>query len=665
MTQNNTEYKIKFPRIKSIKLHDFDLYSDEPHASVQIDKVVSCLIGANGIGKTTFLNSLNFAITGAIPNTKKRYLTDKKYYRENSQSERIADYFNGRISEEFRETAGIEVELAWRDRTIKISRDLFNGSEIRELTVFDNATGKVIETDTDESDLHGQYVREVLSLTGLNAFAQFVFIVHYIWTFGEDRHLLMWDDTALTDALYLAFGENPDIAEQAAKLRADIEKTESNARNRKYAAKQLSDSMEALDKILKKTESVVEQENEGEEETLRARHNQLIVNVAEQKERMTRKQSELQDADLKWADISSSLSEAQIEYQRLFSEHFKHTSAIHHHPILKASISENLCAVCHAPSVAERIQKVLNKGKCPLCLAEIKAPDASSGRDQLKALDTKIAELQITTKSVLNTRSRLSSEFEASKAILQAAEDALTEFESAQPEFDKPSNGDLSADVISNEISELEKQRDLLTKESKDLYEKRNQIRKQLRELERKLKTRYNEEAPKFVSRFRELAEEFIGIPIDIRLNEFTTLTKLGFGLQLAMNDEARLLSNTVSESQGFFIDIALRMSLAEFMSDTPATLLIDTPEGSLDIAYEATAGSMFSKFAQAGNYILMTANLRSSKLVLRLAERQTSDRMQVVRMTEWAELTDVQKEEERLFVDAYKDIECALKGNT
>ena len=72
----------------------------------------------------------------------------------------------------------------------------------------------------------------------------------------------------------------------------------------------------------------------------------------------------------------------------------------------------------------------------------------------------------------------------------------------------------------------------------------------------------------------------------------------------LSLEDQARARSNDVSESQRFFLDIALRMALAEFMSPDGATLLIDTPEGSLDITYEARAGQMFSDFAARGNAI-------------------------------------------------------------
>ena len=381
MNQLDSAQKISFPRVEAVRLFDFDLYNDEPQASVDVEKSVFCLIGANGLGKTTFLNTLNFAITGAIPNMQKKYLTDKKYFRENSQSGKISDYFGGRISEESRATAGVEVKLVWRDRIIVVSRDLFNGSEIRELRITDTVTGQEIETEDESSDLHGQYIREVLSLTGLKDFAQFVFIVHYIWTFGEDRHLLMWDNIALTDALYLAFGGDANNAKRAAKLRADIDKAESNARNRKYAAKQLADSMEVLSQLLHKTEQTTDDDDEGDVETLRAKYDQLISNVSEQEERSIRKRTELQDADLKWAEVSSALSESQIEYQRVFSEHFKNTSSVHHHPIIKASISEDACAVCHTPSSATKIQKALDEGKCPVCDADIEAPNADAGRD--------------------------------------------------------------------------------------------------------------------------------------------------------------------------------------------------------------------------------------------------------------------------------------------
>jgi hypothetical protein len=214
---------------------------------------------------------------------------------------------------------------------------------------------------------------------------------------------------------------------------------------------------------------------------------------------------------------------------------------------------------------------------------------------------------------------------------------------------------------LKEQIDSLKRERDEFRKQSQAHYNKRSKLRNDLRIYEKRLKTQYEMGSERFVPRFRELAEEFIGLPIDVELEHYQGTNSAGFGLQLQLDGKLRSRQDEVSESQRFFIDIALRMALAEFMSDGPATLLIDTPEGSLDIAYEARAGAMFSSFVAAGNVILMTANVRSSELVLRLAELQGKAGMQLVKMTDWTELSKVQESEEELFLKAYDTIEKAL----
>ena len=90
--------------------------------------------------------------------------------------------------------------------------------------------------------------------------------------------------------------------------------------------------------------------------------------------------------------------------------------------------------------------------------------------------------------------------------------------------------------------------------------------------------------------------------------------------------------------------------------------MYIDTPEGSLDIAYEARAGDMFGTFAHDGYGLVMTANINTSKLLERLASSCGPSLMHLERMTEWTVLTDVQAAEEQLFHDAYSQIERALE---
>jgi hypothetical protein len=159
------------------------------------------------------------------------------------------------------------------------------------------------------------------------------------------------------------------------------------------------------------------------------------------------------------------------------------------------------------------------------------------------------------------------------------------------------------------------------------------------------LELRYAEAEETFVPLFKDLSNLFLGIDLDIRMEPFSQ----GLNLILDLKNTTRRHYHQLSESQRFFIDIALRMAL------------IDTPEGSLDIAYESRAGAMLAKFALAGFQIIMTANINTSQLLIKLAGQCGRKRMRLVRMTPWVELSDVQVEEEGLFKQAFKSIENAL----
>ena len=164
-----------------------------------------------------------------------------------------------------------------------------------------------------------------------------------------------------------------------------------------------------------------------------------------------------------------------------------------------------------------------------------------------------------------------------------------------------------------------------------------------------------------FVPIFQNLAKSFIGMDLDIKLQREKHVQKLVLELQ----NSARTDSFQLSESQRFFLDIALRMSFAIYLStpNNSASMLIDTPEGSLDIAYENRVGRMFADFVNKySQNILMTANINASQLLISLAELCGSDIMKFRRMLDWTDLTPIQKEGEALFEKVYVNIENALK---
>jgi hypothetical protein len=215
-------------------------------------------------------------------------------------------------------------------------------------------------------------------------------------------------------------------------------------------------------------------------------------------------------------------------------------------------------------------------------------------------------------------------------------------------------------DSVEATIKRYRSQIDDFLEKKRTQYERRNERRKELVVLQRGLIDSYDQAEAEFVPSFTDLARRFIGLDLDIRLE---TPQNLGVAVLLEVKSTARRQFHQLSESQRFFIDMALRMALIKYMSalDSKGSFYVDTPEGSLDIAYESRAGDMFARFVHDGFGIIMTANINTSRLLLSLAEKCGTQGMDLCRMTTWTELSDVQREEEHLFDEAFASIESAM----
>jgi DNA repair exonuclease SbcCD ATPase subunit len=250
--------------------------------------------------------------------------------------------------------------------------------------------------------------------------------------------------------------------------------------------------------------------------------------------------------------------------------------------------------------------------------------------------------------------------------ISKEAEDAQKQFNVAVAEADRferkhgslLAGASLKPDTIQSTISGYREQIEALLQKKDAQYDRREEKRRHLKKIQKKLISQYSEAEELFVPIFNDLAYRFLGIDLGVRLE-----TKAGgVFLTLSVKDSPRRKTFQLSESQRFFVDIALRMALIQFTSaaNPTACLFIDTPEGSLDIAYESRAGDMFATFALQGFTLIMTANINTSQLLIMLARRCGKKYMRLSRMTSWAELSEVQRREEKLFGIAYKRIVAA-----
>ena len=643
------------PTIEGVELSAFDLYRRKPDVRTNVDRTVFCLIGANGLGKSTYLSSLLYGLTGGIPYRARKFSSPGEYAEEATRADWREDYYGGRLSEAAADHASITVRLRWQSKSASVTRQFVGSGAVTALEVREGRDGTL--ASTSGADAESAYRELVVAECRVPNFEQFLFLMHYVCAFDEDRHLLLWDPTALTNALYLAFGSDAKQAAKANDLKREVERLGSRARNSRFAARKSLDEAAQLEKVL------LGEDGERHDAKTIKHYQRLNDRVDEAGQRAHRKEAELRKAEAVVADRSAALTRLQLEYEDAFAARADASSIANHHPLVRSTLRGDRCAVCTATGVAETIRSLMDDGVCPLCGSVLAggAGDKASV-EKLKVLDEEIEETRAKLDRVLQRRKRLQEDHATSVQAEDAARTARDEFVSAHPDVHRQARSEDEPDVVNIEIERLRAAAGRFDRQSKQEYSKRDRTRRELHSIERDLQSRFDQYSERFTELFRDYAAAFVGLMVDIELEHLKGRNETGFELLLSLEDQVRARADDVSESQRFFLDIALRMALAEFMSPDGATLLIDTPEGSLDITYEARAGQMFSEFAARGNAILMTANLRSSALLRRLAERQKRAGMQIERMTDWTDLSEVQRAEEELFDEAYEEIERALQ---
>ncbi|AGC75974.1 hypothetical protein LX97_00652 [Nonlabens dokdonensis] len=637
--------KFHFPVIEKVTIKNFSLYKRKEAVEITFDKDVFCLAGANGLGKSTFLTIINYGLTGVVLNPKKNFksiVSTSQFYNQNKKF--AEEYFNGRILEEDRERASVIIKLKIGDKRIEIERSFFQSDQ---LISFKKGLNEY--TKLSEAKKHQEYVDFVLKETGLNSFDQYFFIQHFILTFDEYHHLLFWDESLMETALYLFIGLNPEEAQNANELRKKINQFGSNIRN-------WSDQRNRTLKTVKSLEDKLQEASSGISDEISKEYEILDDEVLELKEKVYSNTRETKQADLNLSDYSLRRTELENVYEQQFGRLFENNQKdLCDDEQLKKIFQSLQNEICNELDYSKSIDDIVARIRQEHC--QSKKQDDLINTDDLKTIDKQIQEIKDNIDRSNKIKIRLQGEYtELHKAILDK-EKRLFKIEEEYGEIIKSLRADSKNDVT-GVLSSYEKQIDKLNEDIEARKTDREKKKDQLKELEKTLYKSFKKAQDDFIPKFKSYVENFLGFEVQIHLRNRTG----GTVLVLEINDTERVKSHQLSESQRYFVDIGLRMALIDYACNS-AMFLIDTPEGSLDIAYESKAGKMFANFA-FNNRLLMTANINSSELLLVLADQCKDSRMKLERMTEWTLLSDVQQQEEDKIDRAYDAIEKKLNSN-
>jgi len=660
----NTSGKYNFVQLKQIIIRNFSLYKKSGEIyeiNESFDDGVFCLAGANGLGKTTFLNAINYGLTGIVLAPGKEVIepseiktTNKKYTDR---------YFIGRIKESEKNSAEIELLFYTNDKYFKLRRNFFEPDTLRSLEIFtkdDNVVKPLVDTENKSpKQLNEIYQRELASAMAIKNFDYFVFLQLYVFTFDENRRMIFWDDRASSHALSIAFNTDIKDSEEIIATQREIEKLESYGRNYRWQATQIEKKIKDL--LAKQTE-YPDMEKQQKEYDLMIQELQDAAKIQENTK------IEYNTLLKNLSVVHSEIMYKKQERAKLFSIYSEPRTKLLQNPYITHSIEKKECCICGSKGdfIVESIENGLYKNHCPLCNTKIDETQTEEQERLIESIEendriitSKTKEIDVLTKEIEWKKVQLEkADYEYEKINNQL--NALLEL---NPLLSNEKSGNQGVDYL---IEVYRKEANENVQLSKKAYNDRDKLYPKLKVLQDKIENAYSEAELIFVPIFRTLAKSFIGLDLDIKMERATAKELYRQKLVLELQNSARTDSFQLSESQRFFLDIALRMSFAIYLSTphNPACMLIDTPEGSLDIAYENRVGKMFAYFVNDYKQnIVMTANINASQLLISLAELCGNKKMKFKRMLDWTDLTPIQKEGESLFKKVYINIENALSS--
>ncbi|QRX64299.1 AAA family ATPase [Dysgonomonadaceae bacterium zrk40] len=642
------------PKIQEIVINEFTLYKLKSEIVLDMNDGVFCLAGANGLGKSTFISILSYALTGIVVDPKRNFSSVNsipKFFKNNEKF--ASSYFNGRIDESKRELADVSIKFNISNFLYQIKRNFFDASGLIEFSRVDIDTGEeTIDQSLTSYGLLSQYKDLFARDIGVTTFEQYVFLQNFVLTFDESKKLIFWDDSIMNRVLYLFFGIDAQKADIADDLRKKIAKHESNMRNLQWNITQNS-------RLLKELMSTATS-NSDNAETIEA----TITQLEEKEELLTQlhealqtNQSQTKSCELNLSNVSLKVSNLKKQYDDAFNNMYNVDI-----PIEK---DQQIVSVLRKIS-----KKILNNEDVTLDFEELKSRIKSvseslrsnvknNNLELLKSIDKEIQQMQNELNELVLKKERLAKEYIEISAQINEATEFVEKFKIENEQIIIQALK-LKDDDINKRIEALKSiiNKDELKKEEDTKIRDLSKI--ELGLIEKEIRKNYHSAEERFLPIFKGYANSFIGLDIDVELKS----SSKGIGLVLKVNNTERTERFQLSESQQYFIDIALRFALIEFTSSPNAFMLIDTPEGSLDIAYESRAGKMFADFVLKGYDVVMTANINSSQLLLQMAKKCKREKMKIERMTNWTILSTVQQEEQDVIEDAFNKIEAALDGN-
>lgn len=671
MTNNANE--ITFPTLERIRVVGFSLFKKNIDYSF-VDGV-NLIIGGNGMGKTTFINILRYALIGA-------YRTHTRFERTYDEKRIIrrkpmhAAYFQNRMKTKgVNKNSIVILNFSIGVVSIEITRSLYE-HVVKKVVVTENGTSNIItgeeliqskydqmltslnnvkqskarrrneSQDALKIDTLLQYKYESLvsKLTGLASFDAFIFFVINIFIFDEERATIFWEDknsSDLTIQEYLTAYLLSDLSTKLEELSFEAKYLDSRIRH-------LSEEKKPLQRLLDElyTDKTKSGSDAGDLLVLKDSILSKINRIDDQRSLL---ESEIKSAKSLEETISYEITTLNEKCENAVDDKYKTLFGElndQYNLFLRMLRDRHTCPMCKSEVDIELSNDKLDYQSCFLCGSQLVSQEHYNPEilNELISLKTvKQANLQ----AAVNIHLRKSQELDELDAELRKLRRNLTEVNQQLRDKerleikDKTIGLDNEYNAILNKISEIE-----------DKMEKRKLEKSEtlslLNILNHELNQKRTDFTQKLSSTFTKYAELFIPNRCRLQYSKSAYNTKYKCYIPV-IGGIPRFAKDELSESQAFFIEQSFRLSFLDNFYTYKAFFIFETPDSSLDVAFSRRAADTLLLFLEKPNSLIVTFNYGNSDFLMHITQRLPKDRIGYLDMIEYGYQSETQQSDEIL----------------
>ena len=613
------DHKVYLPKLKRIRIINYSLYSED--IDYEFIEGLNLIVGGNGVGKTTFINILKYALIGLYKKQLdvKNYKGEKRLTRESYKNS--DSFFKNRTKRLDSDKYGfVELHFMINKVLFIVKRSLYE-AKIIEANVIKNGFSTTIEglpinqdsykdyndAEKNKNNLQFNYETLVAKEANLSDFDDFIFFVNQILFFGESRENVLWNEDA-QERLMNAFFNDPKYEKQRKDFEFEAKYQDSLARHKQEEIKAINRVIEQINGDNCDNTDIKKSKISDEIDSLKRRQDSIEKKQAEV-------EKETKSYYKKTADLSTTINQKEKEKEQYDSQRINRLwkDLNPKYEIFKKQYEINkICPFCNSDLSSKNVN--ISSDECFFCHTKIS--DISDGNEKITDLKheisnliserTKYEKLIIENEKKLR---KLDSEYRNLKIQLFDKNNILRSLESNENEND---NDDFSYQIMMNRINQLNKEKEEHQGKSEELLKNASEITKRIEDsLQKNTRNISNV--------FADFAGAFMKLPCCLTLESVKDkkvkdrVIKLFFPV---IDNVARYDEEELSESQRFFVDYSFRMSILSFFYTTGSFYICETPDSSLDISYEENAADIFIKYISFPNVLIMTTNLNNTSFI-------------------------------------------------